>query len=124
MGYPYDLARVVINVVDNAFHAVAARQGEAEKNYAPQVTISSAVVEGNVQLTIEDNGIGIKAADLSLVFDPYYTKKSVDEGTGLGLAISHDIVVNQHKGTIEVTSEPRTFTRVRIKLPQRGGDGS
>ena len=50
-----------------------------------------------------DTGPGIEPADLSKVFDPFFTKRA--EGTGLGLTIVHRII-DEHEGHIEVESGP------------------
>lgn len=69
---------------------------------------------GEAWLYIADTGIGIEAAALSNVFDPFYTTK--ESGTGLGLAITYEII-QRHLGQIEVTSEPRHGTTIRVRLP-------
>ena len=57
------------------------------------------------------------------MFNPFFTTKPAGEGTGLGLSLSHDIVVKQHGGAIEVSTEPDAFTEFSIVLP-RGAAGS
>jgi signal transduction histidine kinase len=52
------------------------------------------------------------------IFDPFFTTKPVNKGTGQGLAIANDIIVTQHKGTIEVDSEIRKGTTFVIRLPR------
>jgi signal transduction histidine kinase len=52
------------------------------------------------------------------MFNPFFTTKPAGEGTGLGLSMSHDIVVKQHGGTIDVTTEPGVFTEFIITLPR------
>jgi two-component system NtrC family sensor kinase len=52
------------------------------------------------------------------MFNPFFTTKPPGEGTGLGLSISHDIIVNQHSGSIEVDTELGAFTEFRIVLPR------
>jgi signal transduction histidine kinase len=52
------------------------------------------------------------------IFNPFFTTKPAGEGTGLGLSMSHDIVVKQHGGTIEVVTEPGSFTEFIITLPR------
>jgi two-component system sensor histidine kinase PilS (NtrC family) len=67
-----------------------------------------------VQVTVEDTGVGITAAELTQVFEPFYTTKP--QGTGLGLAIAHRIV-EDHGGEMQVQSEPYRGTRFTISLP-------
>ena len=55
------------------------------------------------------------------MFNPFFTTKPAGEGTGLGLSLSYDIVVKQHGGTMEVSTEPGAFTHFTIVLP-RGGE--
>jgi two-component system sensor histidine kinase HydH len=64
---------------------------------------------------IADTGVGIEAADLPHIFDPYYTTKPA--GTGLGLAIVHNII-EAHQGEIRVESGPEGGTRITLRLPQ------
>ncbi len=46
------------------------------------------------------------------MFNPFFSSPNTPagEGTGLGLSLSHDIVVKQHGGTIEVSTEPGSYT--------------
>jgi two-component system sensor histidine kinase PilS (NtrC family) len=67
-----------------------------------------------VEITVEDTGVGITAAELTQVFEPFYTTKP--QGTGLGLAIAHRIV-EDHGGEMQVQSEPYRGTRFTISLP-------
>jgi two-component system sensor histidine kinase PilS (NtrC family) len=67
-----------------------------------------------VQVTVEDTGVGITAAELTQVFEPFYTTKP--QGTGLGLAIAHRIV-EDHGGEMQVQSEPYRGTRFTLSLP-------
>ena len=65
-------------------------------------------------IVIADRGVGIDAADLPRVFDPYFTTKR--GGTGLGLAIAKNIVEGL-SGTLAVASTPGRGTEIRIDLP-------
>jgi nitrogen-specific signal transduction histidine kinase/CheY-like chemotaxis protein len=71
------------------------------------------------QLSIRDTGSGIPPDVLSKIFEPFFTTKDVGRGTGLGLAMVHGIV-EQHRGTIEVSSELGRGTEFRIGLPLIG----
>jgi two-component system, NtrC family, sensor kinase len=69
-----------------------------------------------VVLEIEDNGIGIPRAEQSKIFEPFYTTKPPGRGTGLGLSICYGIV-EDHRGRIEVDSQPGRGSIFRIFLP-------
>ncbi|MGE0859849.1 MAG: PAS domain-containing protein [Gammaproteobacteria bacterium] len=77
-----------------------------------------------VQLTVEDDGHGIGSADLSRVFQPFYSTKEVGRGTGLGLAVVHGIV-HRAGGHVLIERPPGRGTRLRLCLPPHndGGDG-
>lgn len=101
------LRRVLLNVVHNALEAMSGRTGE--------VLVSAAPRAGLVELRVRDQGSGVE--DVERLFEPYYTTKV--KGTGLGLLIARQIV-EEHGGTIRVTSEPGVGTEVTIALPALG----
>src|SRR3954452_14159156 len=72
-----------------------------------------------VEIRVRDNGVGIPAEIRDRLFQPFFTTKPPGEGTGLGLSISHDIVTQQHGGTIAVASEPGAYTEFTIRLRRR-----
>ena len=67
-------------------------------------------------LRVEDDGAGISQEDLPHIFDRFFTNRIHGDGNGMGLFIVKSIV-NEHGGTIEVTSEPGKGTTFTIKLP-------
>ncbi len=69
-----------------------------------------------VWLTIRDTGQGIHPDDLPRIFEPFYSTKSTSKGVGLGLSMVYGIV-REHRGTIEVSSEPGKGAVFKIVLP-------
>jgi signal transduction histidine kinase len=53
------------------------------------------------------------------MFNPFFTTKPAGEGAGLGLSMSHDIIVKQHRGTIDVRTEPDEFTEFIVTLQRK-----
>ncbi|HJE26150.1 MAG TPA: sensor histidine kinase [Methylorubrum populi] len=78
---PIRLSQVLVNLVGNALDAVKGRPGA-------QVVIRAWAGEGQVVLSVEDNGPGLEGAALARIFDPFFTTKPAGEGLGLGLPIS------------------------------------
>jgi two-component system sensor histidine kinase HydH len=70
-----------------------------------------------VEVVFDDTGPGIPEEDLGRIFDPFFTTKK--DGTGLGLAITHRIIENHH-GTIRVTSQRGKGTTFVVTLPLEG----
>ncbi|MDZ7291575.1 MAG: DUF3365 domain-containing protein [candidate division KSB1 bacterium] len=83
-------------------------------NETGKIWITANRSDGFVRIQISDNGCGIKAADLPRIFDPFFTRST--EGTGLGLTIVRRII-EQHGGSIEVTSEEGEGTIFTLHLP-------
>ncbi len=108
---PAQVRQVLINLVQNAVHAVTEldppRPGRVVVGVAPMT------VPG-VELTVDDNGPGVPEADRSRIFTPFFTTR--DQGTGLGLAIAHTIV-GLHGGSITVEEAPLGGARFRLTLP-------
>ena len=115
-----EMSRVLVNLLGNAFYAVHERVQTGEKSYIPTVSVKSRALDGdNVEIRIRDNGTGIPAGTVEKLFTPFFTTKPAGEGTGLGLSISHDIVTDQHGGSIRADSEEGAFTEFVIELPRR-----
>jgi len=110
---PALLEQVLMNLLVNAKHAVEERQ--AEKG---EVTIACQVSpEGNTQLIVEDNGIGMDKRTRSRIFAPFYTTKEKGHGSGLGL-FAVLAILKESGGGIEVNSEPGNGTRFILEFPR------
>ena len=104
---PDRFKQVLLNLYLNAIGAMG-EEGRLS------VTLRRDKDGGNIQIVVSDTGAGIKEADLSHIFDPYFTSKS--SGTGLGLAIVLKII-ESHGGEIGVESHSGEGTTVTITLP-------
>ncbi len=71
-------------------------------------------------LTVEDNGPGVRASELSRVFDRFYRTKRArggdEKGSGLGLSITRQII-EQHRGSIEMQSKFGKGSKITVHLP-------
>jgi len=115
--YPQEITRVLLNLISNGFYA-ATKRAAASNGFEPRLKAVTRNLGDNVEIRIRDNGTGIPPDIQEKIFNPFFTTKPAGEGTGLGLSMSHDIVVKQHRGTIEVVTEPGSFTEFIITLPR------
>ncbi|AVH54907.1 MULTISPECIES: ATP-binding protein [Streptomyces] len=106
-AYPGELNQVWTNLIDNA---VSAMDGEGT------LTVRTALDGDQALVEFRDTGPGVPAEIRDRIFDPFFTTKPVGEGTGLGLDISWRIVVNKHRGSLQVRSVPDD-TRFQVRLP-------
>ena len=71
----------------------------------------------SVFIQIKDNGIGMSQKVQQKIFDQFFTTKPIGKGIGLGLAITYQIIVEKHRGDIEVNSVPKQGTEFIINIP-------
>lgn len=113
---PQDIGRVILNLITNAFYAVAEKKKLDAGNYEPLVTVRTMKVGDNVEIHVEDNGNGIPQKVLDKIFQPFFTTKPTGQGTGLGLSLSYDIV-KAHGGELKVQTEEGTGACFIINIP-------
>lgn len=112
------LQEVFFNLIDNAYDAIKERQSLLkEKSYRGKIELMTACVNGSLEITLVDNGIGIKDADKKKLFAPFFTTKATSrKGTGLGLYVIEKII-GSHNGKINISSTYQSGTRFVITLP-------
>jgi signal transduction histidine kinase len=115
---PNALSRALINLLDNACYAVRAKQMKGEPNFTPLIEIATTNCGNSIEIRLRDNGTGITSEIQEKIFEPFFTTKPTGEGTGLGLSLTHDIIVQQHGGTLTVESSLNCYTEFRITLPK------
>jgi len=84
------------------------------------VTIKTRLAGDDVEISVIDRGSGIDTAQLESIFNPFFTTKP--DGVGLGLAIVSKII-DEHGGSITVTSEKGKGSLFRILLPLKQDKG-
>ncbi|MBN1413425.1 MAG: response regulator [Spirochaetales bacterium] len=106
---PYALDRIINNLMDNAIRYTP-------ENGAIQVILQDG--RDSIELTVEDNGVGISGEQQKHIFEPYYqlshAKRNI-QGIGMGLHIVHNIV-SEVDGRIAIDSETGNGTRFSIFL--------
>ena len=107
---PFRLSVILINIVANAIKY----HDEGKEN--PLLRIKIIVNDANAVIEITDNGIGIPADRLPMIFNMFYRGTDRSDGAGLGLYIARE-VVEKLGGTIEVTSAPELLTTFTITIP-------
>jgi two-component system, NtrC family, sensor kinase len=110
---PSEINQVVMNLVVNAAHAMAAERGK--------IWVRTGVENESAWIEVADNGSGIPKDVVPRIFDPFYTTKPVGKGTGLGLSLSYGII-QKHHGKIDVQTELGTGTTFRVLLPLKQAD--
>ena len=103
------LEQVCLNLILNAAEAMPD---------GGTLTIATRRHMASIVLTFTDTGVGMTPEQQARLFEPFLTTKA--RGTGLGLAIVHKIIVEAHRGQIDVTSASGKGTTFRLELPVSG----
>jgi two-component system, NtrC family, sensor kinase len=117
---PQDMGRVILNLITNAFYAVAEKKNLQQAqgdSYEPTVTVSTKKMVDKVEITVADNGNGIPQKVLDKIFQPFFTTKPTGQGTGLGLSMSYDIVTKGHGGQLKVNTTEGAGAQFIITIP-------
>ncbi|MCF6268800.1 MAG: HAMP domain-containing histidine kinase [Melioribacteraceae bacterium] len=112
VGKESDFEKVFTNIIENAIRY--------SKDGGKVTVLSRVANDNNLQIVVEDNGIGIPKEDLEKIFDEFYRSKNakqiVNFGTGLGLSLVKQIIDN-YSGNISVESEVNKGTKIKIIFP-------
>ncbi len=117
MVSPQDFGRVLLNLINNAFYAVAERSKQMDNGYEPSVLVTTKKVGGKIEIRVKDNGNGIPLHVMDKIFQPFFTTKPTGQGTGLGLSLSYDIIAKGHGGELKVETKEGNGTEFIILLP-------
>ncbi|MCK8603577.1 response regulator [Desulfoferrobacter suflitae] len=97
------------NIIENSVEAL-------QKAPQKSIRVCSKVEQDWVEIHILDSGKGIPKDKIKNIFDPFFTSKTSGPGLGLTIALK---IIQEHQGTISVTSEPGEGSFFVIKLPIR-----
>jgi len=132
---PGQMEQVLLNLCVNAAHAMTIMRPEGERkggiltislgDIIPDKFFCTSHPEAKPDekywvLSVQDTGIGMDTKTIAKIFDPFFTTKEKNRGTGLGLAMVYNII-QQHKGFIDVYSEPGQGSTFSIYLPRLEG---
>jgi two-component system, NtrC family, sensor kinase len=121
--YASQINQVFLSLINNAIDALRSAWtlpalASQSPFMQPTLWISSQVISADrVKICIADNGTGIPIAVQAQIFDPFFTSKPVGQGTGLGLSISHQIITEQHQGSLKMISQVDRGAEFMIELP-------
>ncbi len=102
------LKQVIINLLKNAIEA------KDETKESSEIVVGLTKTEDNLQISIQDNGVGMNEEELTHVSDMFFTTKT--KGSGLGVSLSKEII-ELHHGKLEYFSKKGEGTEVRLTLP-------
>jgi two-component system NtrC family sensor kinase len=114
---PQDIGRVLINLYNNAFYAVAEKKKQQPEGYEPTITVTTKKLLEKIEIRVKDNGTGIPQKVVDKIFQPFFTTKPTGHGIGLGLSLAYDFVTKEHGGTIRVDTREGEFAEFIIHLP-------
>lgn len=120
--YTGRLNQVFMNILSNAIDALdeynQKRSFDEILQQPSRIEIRTQMIGDNwVTIHIADNGPGMSETVKAKLFNSFFTTKPVGKGTGLGLSISHQIIVEQHHGSLSCQSIPGQGTEFVITIP-------
>ncbi|MDR2646130.1 MAG: hybrid sensor histidine kinase/response regulator [Holosporaceae bacterium] len=105
-------SKAIYNILDNAFYSVI---NKFEDISLAKIMVKTKNQPSSVEITIYDNGVGIKSDIVDKIFVPFFTTKPEGTGPGLGLSTALE-VIQDHSGTITVDSEENNFAKFNIEI--------
>lgn len=108
---PDQILQVFLNLVVNALDSL-----EESKKKTKEIIVRIEQSDSDLQIEVEDNGIGIPGEIQAKIFEPLFTTKPSGKGSGLGLTISQNII-SAHKGQFTCESNAAKGAVFKLKLP-------
>jgi hypothetical protein len=111
------ISKAIYNILDNAVYSVMKKYEEDISKAKIKITTENTPT--TVNITIHDNGMGIKDDIKDKIFNPFFTTKSEGAGVGLGLSSAKEII-DDHKGNISMNSVEGEFAEFNITVDKGG----
>ena len=111
------IASALDNLLDNACHAIKTKMEETP-NHLGVISIQTRKKKTRIELSIQDNGIGIANSIVNDIFRAFKTFKAKNKGQGLGLSIVQATVA-RHQGNIRVETEQGKGSKFIVTLPSQ-----
>ena len=115
---PGAVEQILMNLATNARDAMP-RGGTMHLSVRPDPA-AAGLDAPDVEVMVRDTGDGMDPAVLDHLFEPFFTTKPAGKGTGLGMSMVYGLM-QQHGGTVHVTSTPGGGTTVRLRFPRASG---
>ena len=115
-----ELNQVILNMIVNAAHAIAEANADNPARRGT-IRIRTCHKDNWAEIYISDTGAGIPESIRHKIFDLFFTTKGPGKGSGQGLSISHSVIVEKHKGTLDLESQVGQGTTFIIGLPMEAG---
>ncbi|MDR1334376.1 MAG: response regulator [Holosporaceae bacterium] len=106
------VSKAIYNILDNAFYSVI---NKYEDISLAKVVVKTENNPTSIDISIYDNGTGIKEENVDKIFVPFFTTKPEGTGPGLGLSTAMD-VIQDHSGMLSVNSVENEFAEFKIQL--------
>jgi PAS domain S-box-containing protein len=116
VGHGGEINQVMLNLVINAAHAIAAVVKDGGER--GRIVVETRCDDDSVVISVADTGGGIPEAVRHRIFEPFFTTKEVGKGTGQGLSIACNIV-RRHGGSLSFQTEIGSGTTFQVRLPIR-----
>lgn len=107
--------QALYNLIDNAIYSLNNKTYDEDW---PLINIKTKNYDEFVEISVYDNGIGIDKGLTRVIFEPFFTTKKDGKGPGLGLSAVSEAVVQLHKGSVKVNSEPNKFAEFILTIPK------
>lgn len=112
--------QVILNLVVNAAHAIEDQRAAHPSDELGQIDVSAKIEDGFLRIDVRDNGCGIPKDVQERVFEPFFTTKAVGKGTGQGLNIAYSVIVEKHRGRLELESREGEGSCFTVYVPVEG----